>query len=398
MNILLWSPNYAPEPTGIPPLVTDAAEWLAGRGHAVDVVTAVPNYPERRIHAEYRRTLWRSERRGLVNVHRSWLRAANETTLLDKALYELSISTFALPAALRHARRADVVVCVIPTLLAATYAAALSRLFRKRLVLWVQDLVLAGGRSVVDQRGARLLDALIRIETAVVGSADRVVVCSPGFVERFAARGVDRRRMETILNWADLERISVEPERSGRPRFLYAGNLGHSQGLETLVEAARVAGDGLDVEIVGAGNAASRVLRIASGVPNVVVRPPVPAEAYPRLLASASAHVVVQRRVSAGANLPSKIATSLASGRPVVASIAADTPAATLLRESGAVIVEPESPRALAEAMVELAADRERRRELGSRARRYAEEHLSKDAALTRLESVVCRYGSEAMA
>ena len=57
-RILLWSPNYAPEPTGIPPLVTDAAEWLAERGHRVEVVTAVPNYPERSIHPEYRRSLF----------------------------------------------------------------------------------------------------------------------------------------------------------------------------------------------------------------------------------------------------------------------------------------------------------------------------------------------------
>jgi colanic acid biosynthesis glycosyl transferase WcaI len=73
-KILVWSPNYAPELTGIPPLVTDAAEWLAGRGHRVDVATAVPNYPERRIHRDYRGALWRTNRRDGVVVHRSWIR------------------------------------------------------------------------------------------------------------------------------------------------------------------------------------------------------------------------------------------------------------------------------------------------------------------------------------
>jgi hypothetical protein len=70
-RILLWSPNYAPELTGIPPLVTDAAEWLAARGHAVDVVTAMPNYPSRRIDPAYRGVLWLSERRVDVGVHRA---------------------------------------------------------------------------------------------------------------------------------------------------------------------------------------------------------------------------------------------------------------------------------------------------------------------------------------
>jgi colanic acid biosynthesis glycosyl transferase WcaI len=148
MRILIWSPNYAPEPNGIPPLVTDAAEWLVARGHSVDVVTAVPNYPERRIHPEYRGVLSRSETLNGVRIHRSWLRARPERSFADKALYELTISTFALPHAVRHARRADVVVCVVPTLLAAAYAAGVARVLNKRLVLWVQDLVLSAAASV----------------------------------------------------------------------------------------------------------------------------------------------------------------------------------------------------------------------------------------------------------
>jgi colanic acid biosynthesis glycosyl transferase WcaI len=390
-RILIWSPNYAPEPTGIPPLVTDAAEWLAKRGHYVDVVTAVPNYPERRIHPGYRGVLWRTERRGRVNVHRSWLRTGRETTLFDKALYEATISTFALPNAARLVPRADVIVCVVPTLLAATYAAVLARMCRKRLVLWVQDLVLAAGRSVVGPHGARVLEIAGALERSVIRSADQVVVCSPGFRDYFVEGGVDGGRIETLYNWADLHRIQpAEPKSDGRQRFLYAGNLGYTQGLETLIEAARIAGDGIAVEVVGTGNAAERIAVAAEQVSNVVVRPPVSEDDYPALLASADVHLVVQRRVSAGANLPSKIATSLASGKPIVASIGADTPADELLRASGAaLLVAPESPVDLAGAMTDLAHDRERREQLGRCGRDYAERHLSKEVALSRFEQLV---------
>src|SRR6266404_4557863 len=123
---------------GIPPLVTAAAEWLVTRGHEVDVVTPMPNYPERRIHEAYRGRPFSSERRNGVDVHRSWLRVRPEERLVDKLLYEVTASTFALPWALRLARRADVLLCVVPTLLAATYATAIPR--GPRVVLWVQDL------------------------------------------------------------------------------------------------------------------------------------------------------------------------------------------------------------------------------------------------------------------
>jgi colanic acid biosynthesis glycosyl transferase WcaI len=98
----------------------------------------------------------------------------------------------------------------------------------------------------------------------------------------------------------------------------------------------------------------------------------------------------MQRRVSAGANLPSKIASSLASGRPIVASIDAATPAGELLRASGAaVMVEPEDPRALAEAMLELDERPDLRSQLGEHGRAFAVAHLDRRPSLERLEQLV---------
>jgi colanic acid biosynthesis glycosyl transferase WcaI len=390
-GVLIWSPNYAPEPTGVPPLVTDAAEWLA-RNHEVDVVTAVPNYPERRIHSDYRRVLFRTELRNGVRVHRSWLRARPERSFIDKVLYEATISTFALPNAIRFARRADVIVCVIPTLLAARYAATLSNVFNKRLVLWVQDLVLNAARSIdAGATAGRALEVARRLERDAVLAADRIVVCSSGFGDYLELSGVNEEKIETIHNWADLDAIQPRKTRRNghRPRFLYAGNLGYTQGFTTLIEAARLEG-GVSVEIVGAGNAAEEVRSLAAGVSNITVREPVERSAYPDLVTSVDVHLVLQRRISAGANLPSKIATSLASGRPIIGSIDAETPAAELLRKSGAaILVEPESPRALAVAMRDLATNPELRAAMGEQGRAFAEEHLAKEPALRRLEAAI---------
>jgi colanic acid biosynthesis glycosyl transferase WcaI len=391
MRILIWSPNYAPEPTGIPPLVTDAAEWLVEQGHSVDVVTAVPNYPERRVHPAYRHVLSRSEIRNGVRVHRSWLRARPERTFVDKALYELTISTFALPNGVRAARRADVIVCVVPTLLAARYAAALSRRLGRRLVLWVQDLVLSAAHSVDAGRAAsRALATARRLERSATLAADRIVVCSEGFTHYLAQYGVPSERFTTIHNWADLDAITPSANSNGHAvRFLYAGNLGHTQGFETLIDAARMRPD-FDVEIVGAGNAAGEVRGLARSVPNLTVRAPVDRSSYSDLLGSADVHIVLQRRISAGANLPSKIATSLASGRPIIGSLDLQTPAAELLRRSGgAILVEPETPAALAAAMSDLAVDAKRRAELGRKGRAFAEQHLAKEPALRKLEAAI---------
>jgi len=142
-----------------------------------------------------------------------------------------------------------------------------------------------------------------------------------GFPEYAASLGVERSRIETISNWVNLERVTARPPREHtRPtRFLYAGNLGYSQGFDTLIEACRLVGDDIELEIVGAGNVASEVRSLVDGTTNVRLSPPVTSAEYPDLLASADVHVVLQRGASANANFPSKIASSMASGRPLVA-------------------------------------------------------------------------------
>jgi colanic acid biosynthesis glycosyl transferase WcaI len=396
-RILIWSPNYAPELTGIPPLVTDAAEWLA-RDHRVEVVTAVPNYPERRIYSEYRGVLWRSERRGDVLVHRSWLRVRPGETFSDKALYELSFATASLPQVLRRIGRSDVLVCVVPSVTAAVYGSVLTRVRRLRrrplrFVLWMQDLVFSAAASVdgLGSGARRLLDTARVAEKDAVRAADRIVVCSPGFRAYLVDRGLDGRRISTIYNWVDVEEIRAEPDPDTRPiRFLYSGNLGYTQGFGTLLEAARLAGPEVQVEIVGEGNAAADVRRESAVLDNVSVRKPVPRSDFPALLASAHVDVVLQRGISAGANFPSKIASYLASGRPIIASIAPDTPAARVLTESGAaLLVPPEDPARLAAAMRELQADDGLRERLGRAGHDYALQTLDRRTLLPRLEEAI---------
>ena len=391
-QILVWSPNYAPELIGIPPLVTDAAEWLAERGHHVDVVTALPNYPQRRIFAGYGGKIWRSNLERGVGVHRSWLRVRPGESFLDKTLYEASFAALSAPRVVSLVRRADVLVCLVPTLMSAAAGALVARATHTRHVVWVQDLVLAAARSVHGlgrvQDGA--LNAMRSAESIALRPAARVITCSAGFGRYLTETGVTPDRIEMIPNWVDTDRIAVAPEAApdGEATFLYTGNVGYTQGFDTLLGATNLVGSGVKVRIVGGGNAVDTVRGRGGGA--ISVEPPVVRDGYATLLASAHALVVVQRQVAANANMPSKIASYLAAGRPIVASIGIDTPAADVLRASGAaLVVPPEDPAALAAAMVSLRDDAELRRTLGARGRAYAEAELSRTRILPRLERAI---------
>lgn len=387
----MWTPNYAPELIGISPLVTDACEWFAQAGHSVDVVTALPNYPERRIHQSYRGKIWHTEYRRGVAMHRSWLRVRPNETFLDKTLYEATFAAFSLPQVLRRFGSADVLVCLVPSLLAASLAARIPR--RPRLVLWWQDLVIPAALSIggISRAERRALAAARRLECMAARRADRIVTCSPGFVNHLEALGIETSRIGVIPNWADTDWIVPEASSAREhTRFLYAGNLGYTQDFETLFKAVQDLPLEVELLVVGAGNAIERIRTLAGSTPRAVFRPLVPHDRYPALLAAADVHVVLQRRVSAGANLPSKIASYLASGRPIVASVHQSSPAGQLLRKSGgAIIVPPDDPQALGGAMRQLHNDAGLRAELGRRGREFAVAALSRKVILPLLEREV---------
>jgi colanic acid biosynthesis glycosyl transferase WcaI len=401
-RVVIWTPNYAPELIGIAPLATDAANWLVQQGHDVQVVTAVPNYPERRIHDAYRGSRWVKEEIDGVHVHRTWVRVRPDESVRDKVLYELSFALLSSSRALRLSRRSDVLVCVVPSLASAVLAGVAKRTLGMfgsgpSLVLWVQDLVVPLIGAVP---GAKHPGVFIRMAASAESSAARaaatVVVCSPGFRDYLVARGVEQSRIHPVLNWVDTAHIAPsEPPQDGVVRFVYAGNIGYTQDFDPLVAAARRLGPRVEIEIVGAGNGAARLRESARHDANITISSPVPDDQFPALLGSAHALLVLRGRIAPDANLPSKIATYLASGRPIVASTRHDSAAAEILSRSGAaLLVEPEDSEALADAMERLVSNPAMRAELGRRGRQFAVEALEREQALRQLTEAILPSGS----
>lgn len=398
MRIVFWSPNYAPEWSGIPPLITDACDALAAHGHDVSVVCALPNYPERRIYDGYRRRIWVREWRGDVCLTRTWLRVKPAESAADKALYELSFVATSTPPALWLSTSADVVICVVPTVGTAVVASLMRALTRPsrhgpKVAIWFQDIVGRAALSVGGSGVIRSIASSVASWTEIVAArlSDRVIVCSPGFEEILSRAGIPKEKISVVLNWVNTNEITAvpEPPANGMIEVLYAGNFGYTQGFSTLAKAmSRV--DGIRVRLVGAGNALGEVQKLVSESDGrMVLSKPVPRGQLSELLANHHAHLVLQRSIASGANLPSKIATYLASGRPVVASMDESTPGARLLAESGAAFcVPPEDPAALADALSRLKV-RAIREQMGLKARRFAVERFEASHLLSQLESSI---------
>jgi colanic acid biosynthesis glycosyl transferase WcaI len=404
MRILIYSLNFAPELTGIARYNADFAEWLATQGHGVRVVCAPPYYPQWQVAPGYAAWAYRRERRGAVRIVRCPLWVPRRPSAWRRALHHLSFALSSLPVILAVAVRwrPDVIMITEPPVVCAPAALAAARLSSARPWLHVQDLEVEAAFGLGLLRGGLLR----RLATAAEGWLMRrfglVSTLTEAMRARVLARGVQPERTVLFPNWADTTSIRPILGQSALRRelagpdvatvVLYSGTLGRKQGLEVVVEAARALRARSDIcfLICGEGDARSGLAALASGLDNIRFHPLQPELRLNELLNAADIHLLPQRADADGLVLPSKLTGMLASGRPVVATVEADSEIAALLAEGGGFITPPGDSGRCAEAIVRLADDPETRRQAGTRARITAEERFGRErilaALLSRLE------------
>ncbi|MGD1914554.1 MAG: glycosyltransferase family 4 protein [Rivularia sp. (in: cyanobacteria)] len=402
MKILIYSYNYHPEPIGIAPLMTELAEGLVKRGHQVRVVTAMPNYPERQIYQDYRGKLYVKEYKNGVEIQRSYVWIRPQPNLLDRVMLDASfVVTSFMPALFGW--RPDVILTTSPSLPVCLPSTLLGWLHRCPVILNLQDILPEAAVHVGLLKNKSLIRIFSILEKFAYRSADKISVIADGFVDNLVSKNVAPNKIAQIPNWVDVNFIRPMPRESNAFRaeyklenkfvVLYSGNIALTQGLETVVKAASTLREIPDMAfvIVGEAKGLQRLQEECNkcGADNVLLLPFQPRQRLPEMLAAADVGLVVQKKNVISFNMPSKIQVLLASGRAIIASVPDKGTAARAIRQSGGgVIVPPEEPLALANAILDLYKHPEKVKTLGYNSRKYAVEQYAFDQALNSYESL----------
>jgi glycosyltransferase involved in cell wall biosynthesis len=219
--------------------------------------------------------------------------------------------------------------------------------FNPLVSLW-DTLVEDRGRFRADSLAAGALRALDR---AAFGAADLVIADTEQHALLFRELGA--RRVETCLVGAE-ERI-FKPGWRGGDRFVFVGKLIPLHGLETILEAARLAPD-LRLQVVGSGQLQHL---LAERPRNVDWTPWLAYEQLPAVLRGSRAALgIFGTSAKAARVIPNKAFQAIACGTPLVT---ADTPATRELLVDGesALLVPPGDAEALAAALTRLDRDNE---------------------------------------
>ena len=393
MRILIYSANFAPEPTGIGKYSGEMAWWLAEHGHEVRVVCAPPYYPAWQVDKKYRWPLFRREKWRGVDVWRTPLWVPKSPSGLTRILHLLSFAITSFPVMLwQIAWRPDVVLTVAPAFMCAPAGLLTAWLSHAKRWLHLQDFEVDVAFSLGLLKGRLLQRIVLRMERSLLRRFDTVSTISGRMVQRLLSKGVKAGNTRYLPNWVDLSRI--KPPKNGDYRaklgipadaivVLFSGTLGGKQGLMVIPEAAKLLESRTDITFVVCGDGVMKpqLESAAAGLSNVRFMPLQPSGRVSDLLGMADIHLLPQSPDAADLVLPSKLSGMLASGRPVIATCRPETEISEIVSKCG-LVVAPENGVELARAITKLADNPDVRFQLGRRGRSFAEENFERDAVL----------------
>jgi len=299
--------------------LTDVAEALAADGHEVHVVCG--EAPYRTVSGAPSRPP--SVHRG-VRYHR--IRGRRGGGTLDRVL---ASAAFLARVALRlvRLRRPDVVVGLTDPPYVDALAGLIARRHGARTIHWVMDLYpdIAVAAGVL-RRGSWVERTLGAVMGGALRRATGVVVLGQRMRRPILARGVSRRRLHVIGNWApgEVEECALRPRPrpAGRPfTLMYAGTYGLAHDLEPLFERLRRVGAGSGVRLIlqVSGARLSELHVAATHLPVTLEwRPPSPLAGLADALREADLHVASIRQGFERLVVPSKMYAPLALGIPVL--------------------------------------------------------------------------------
>ncbi|MEO7189926.1 MAG: glycosyltransferase family 4 protein, partial [Vicinamibacterales bacterium] len=367
-------------------LLTDLCEDLVREhGCRVSVVAGPPLLPLAGTEARQRRICVRQMHNG-VQILRAAGTRFNKDRFAGRATNYMTYFASAALAGLRL-DRPDVVVAFTDPPIIGLAAWLAGQRFRAPLVMAFKDLFPEVTVLLKDFHNETVNGALQRVNRFLVRHAAMNVALGETMRRRLIEnKGAPEAKTIIIPDWADTTSITPGEKRNAFARehaladkfvVMHSGNLGLSQSLQTLVEAARLLRDIPDLQMVFQGEGVTKAeleARVRElGLTNVTFLPFAPKARLSESFAAADVFVVSLQRGLAGYIVPSKLYGILAAGRPYVAAVEEGCEVAALARSGQCgLVADPGNPEQLADRVLTFYRDRALTARYGRHAREMA--------------------------
>jgi glycosyltransferase involved in cell wall biosynthesis len=324
MKILVVCQYYYPEQFRI----TDICETLVEKGHEVTVLTGLPNYPEGEVLDEYRLGKKRNEIRNGVKILRCFEIGRGNS----KVKLFLNYLSFAVSGSLKAffmKEKYDVVlVNQLSPVMMGIPALLYKRKYKKKILFYCLDLWPASLAAGGINESSRIYKLFLDISKWIYNAADQIVVTSNSFKDYFKTTlDINTERIQHLPQYAeDLFINSVEVQNSDKYNFVFAGNIGDMQSVETIIKAANELREHTEIifHIIGDGSKLEECKSLARefDLKNIVFYGRRPVSEMPHFYGMADAMLITLKdNKTISYTLPGKVQSYMAASKPIIGAI-----------------------------------------------------------------------------
>lgn len=262
MKVLLVTQYFYPENFKS----NDIAIELTKKGHEVTVLTGLPNYPEGKIYNNY--GFFKNTRENFqgVDIIRTWLvpRGKGGGTRLFLNYFSWAFFASIRALTLSFQQKFDVVLVHEPSPITQGFPAiVVSKIQKIPLHFWVLDLWPESLTSAGGVNNKMVLSLFEKMVKYIYNNSNKILISSKGFKESILAKGNYAHKLVYFPNWAEDSILKGNadypiPELPKGFKIIFAGNIGMAQDVMSIVKAALILKDQLDIHFIFLGDGRSK--------------------------------------------------------------------------------------------------------------------------------------------
>lgn len=405
MRLILVNRFFYPDESATSLMLSDLVKGLAETGHERIVITGRSAYTPESSAADEDMAEVKIIRLPTFPLANDWL--------VGRALNFVAFYVGLFVIGSLSCRRGDVIICLTDPPLSNVVVRAIAVLRSARVINWVQDIYPeTATRLGFGSEQSLFVRMLTELRNRAWIAADANVCIGDRMRSKLASHGVARERLFVIQNWADDEALQPLAPSDNKLRAAwgigdeevvvgYSGNLGRAHDAKTMLDAAQLLGS--------VPRNRPRFLFIGGGAKHGLVQALIasPEESKVKVdkhgyqarrelresLSVSDIHWLSLEPELEDLIVPSKFYGAVAVGRPVVFIGDTDGEIARLIAEAKCGrSFAPGDSEAVASYLLQLSSDKALREELGSNARRYCDEHLTRRARVREWLDLIARF------
>ena len=241
------------------------------------------------------------------------------------------------------------------------------------------------------KKGSLLWKIGRKIEDYTYRHADAIIVISEDIKRNIMEKGVPEEKIHIISNWVDTDEVKSVTKEDNRLfeelglnrdtfKIVYAGNLGKAQGVSVALDVAEILKDNSNIEFIifGKGAQEESLKKRAENLSNVKMFPLMPADRISEVYSLGDASLIMCKKGTGGAGVPSKTWSIMACQSPIIVSFDEDSELSRLITEKNCgICVPPENAELLASAVLTAYSEREMLKQKGINGYEYVIKNAS---------------------